>query len=181
VLIVEAEFGFYFEKGLPPKGVDYTVDDVWEAVGALSVCIEVVGSRFVGDGFAQSTPMQRVSDDGLNIECIVGPSVPVSNCRRDLENVAVKFLVNDEVVSTGSGANVLGSPANSLTWLANKLNRLRVSSADSQYGSDGVPGIRKGDFVMSGAATVLDGGAVKPGDKLVAQFEGMGEVLGQCV
>jgi 2-keto-4-pentenoate hydratase len=180
VLIVEAEFAFYFGKGLPPKGANYTTAEIWDAVGAVAVCIEVVGSRLVGEAFANASPMQRVSDDGLNIECIVGTSVPVSSCRRDLENVAVKFLVNDKVVAEGSGANVLGSPANSLAWLANKLNKLQVSSADSQYGSDGVPGIREGDFIMSGAATVLAGGEVAPGDKLTAQFEGMGEVVGHC-
>eukprot|EP00935_MAST-01C_sp_MAST-1C-sp1_P000881 g881.t1 len=178
--LIEAEFGFFFRAGLPPRGSDYTPDDVWGAVFAVTASIEVVGSRLVGRGFSEATAFQKLSDCGLNIDSVVGTSTDVQACRRDLENVQVQLLVNGVEASAGSGANVLGNPMNSLAWLANRLNADGLSSGSSQYNYDGIPGIRAGDFIMSGATCVLPTDNLKPGDEVVARFEGMGEVAIQC-
>ena len=43
--------------------------------------------------------------------------------------------VNGESAATGSGANVLGHPVRSLTWLANHLADAGIATSDSQYGA----------------------------------------------
>jgi 2-keto-4-pentenoate hydratase len=47
---------------------------------------------------------------------------------------------NGEIVNEGTGAEVLGNPAKSVAWLANKLHEFGVS-------------LNKGDVILSGAFT----------------------------
>ena len=50
---------------------------------------------------------------------------------------------NGELLGSAAGAEVMGSPVNSVTWLANKL---------LEYGTC----LRKGDIVLSGAFLAAD-------------------------
>ena len=97
-------------------------------------------------------------------------------CRKDLDTVAVRMLINGEEKASGTGAEVLGHPINSLTWLANSLNKPGISSSSAAGGAQS--GLLAGDFVMAGAAVFLPKGegAFKDGDEVVAMFDGMGEV-----
>ena len=70
-------------------------------------------------------------------------------------------LHNGEVVTTGSGANVLDHPLNALAWLADELPR---------FGKRLVAG----DRVTTGVAT--DVFEADPGDTITAEFNGLGSV-----
>jgi len=68
---------------------------------------------------------------------------------------------NGAVLSTAAGAAVLGNPAESVAWLANKL---------TEYGIT----LKKGEFVMSGS--LVSAVPVEAGASLRATFDRLGSV-----
>ena len=73
----------------------------------------------------------------------------------DLAASAVSVTRNGELVTTGSGAAVLGHPLNVMAWLADELPRFGLR-------------LRRGDVVTTGVATdVFEANA---GDSCVADF-----------
>ena len=103
---------------------------------------------------------------------IVGTALDAAECGAlgNFAGVGVRILVNGEEAAAGSGANVLESPLQSLTWLANHLAAEGVSR-------EGVgTGLAAGDFVMSGAASLLPAAEwpLGAGDRVRAEFDGMG-------
>ena len=176
--ILEAEFGFIMSKSLPPRGgKKYTAAEVMAAVSVVLPAVEVCASRWSGEALAQSTPFHRLADGGGNESCLVGDAIEASDdVMESLGSVGVRFLINGEPAAEGSGAAVLGHPANSLAWLANTLIEGNVSTESSKYGGGALIGLQQGDFVMSGAAAVLPAADVSVGDVVVAEFEGFGSV-----
>jgi 2-keto-4-pentenoate hydratase len=69
-------------------------------------------------------------------------------------------------VATNTAAEVLGSPINSLAWVANHL------------GTRGL-GLRAGDVVMTGSVSLLL--RPKPGDTVRARFTRLGSVSARFV
>ena len=79
----------------------------------------------------------------------------------DLAASAVSVSRGGELVTTGSGAAVLGHPLNVMAWLADELPRFGLQ-------------LRRGDVVTTGVATdVFEVGA---GDTCVADFGPFGTV-----
>jgi 2-keto-4-pentenoate hydratase len=68
---------------------------------------------------------------------------------------------NGELAATGAGGAVLGSPLNSLVWLANTV------------GARGI-GLLKGHVIMPGSITASI--PVRAGDTVSAVFAGLGSV-----
>jgi 2-oxopent-4-enoate/cis-2-oxohex-4-enoate hydratase len=68
---------------------------------------------------------------------------------------------NGVLLSTGAGAAALGSPLNSIAWLANTLSAFGAS-------------LLAGEVVLSGALVPLE--AVKAGDVMHARFDRLGSV-----
>ena len=87
---------------------------------------------------------------------------PVTDWRgHDLAASAVSVTRDGELVTTGSGAAVLGHPLNVMAWLADELPRFGLR-------------LRRGDVVTTGVATdVFEAGA---GDSCVADFGPFGRV-----
>ena len=200
-IMCEAEMAFIMAKPLGPKTDDplstepYTAEEVWDAVGYICPAIEVCGTRWTGEALGAANTWHKLADDGLNVMCVLGPAVETQHLApggrlpkqaADLPKVGVRMLLNGKEVATGSGANVLGSPLDSLTWLANNMaanrpdhqsgrgsgTRPGVSSMSGQWGGKGTAGLLPGDVVMSGAAAVVKGGQFGPGDLLRVEFEG---------
>ena len=182
--LLEAEFGLVLSRSLPPRGAPYTAADVMDAVSVVIPSIEVCASRWSGAAFEQSTSFHRLADGGGNDSCITGEAFDAAGeggAMSHLADVAVRFVINGEAQddisgSSGSGAAVLGHPANALAWLANSLINGHTSTEASQYGGGSVIGLQAGDFVMSGAAAVLPRTALHPGDTVAAEFQGMGRI-----
>jgi 2-keto-4-pentenoate hydratase len=79
----------------------------------------------------------------------------------DLAAATVSVTRDGELITTGSGAAVLGHPLNVMAWLADELPRFGL-------------GLRRGDVVTTGVATdVFEAGAR---DTCVADFGPFGEV-----
>jgi 2-keto-4-pentenoate hydratase len=175
---VEAEYGFLLADGLPARERPYTRDEVAARVAAVYPTIEVCGSRFAepppaaaaGGGAASSPPLATLVSiaDQASHGCLVRgvrffkPMEDwVELTKPGFAHLPVHLRVNDALVATGTGADVLGDPLTSLVWLANAV---RGTSAP----------LKAGDTVITGTMTGLT--PVKPGDRVVADFVGFGEV-----
>jgi 2-keto-4-pentenoate hydratase len=109
--------------------------------------------------FGADIPLS-MADNAQQKAFVTGPASP-HDSRQSLAEAGVLVKINDEQVANASGEEVMGSPVNSVVWLANKLG---------EFGLALEPGMR----VMSGSFTRQF--AVKRGDQVAARFTPFGEV-----
>jgi 2-keto-4-pentenoate hydratase len=107
-------------------------------VGSLHPAIEIIDSRYA-DWLKVSLP-SIVADMGSNGALVVGPAVKRWRTL-DLAKPAVRMTVDGKVVGEGTGAAVMGDPADALVWLANLARRRG--------------GLAAGDMVTTGTCTGL--------------------------
>lgn len=161
----EAEFCFFLSDDLPKKeGGPWTEEEVWARVEAVAPAIEIAATRC---SESPLSPASVLADFSLNGCCVIGPKIAPSALAGSyaaLVSAKASLFVNSELAAENTGANVLGSPLTSLTWLANEVN---------QQGHT----LRRGDLVMTGAAAASK--ALVEGDLLEARFviAGVGEDL----
>jgi len=148
---IEAEIGFILERDLIGPGI--TALDVLRCTAGAMPTFEVIDSRIrdwkitIHDTIADNASIGRVVAGGLLTD-IYG---------LDLRTVGVVVRKNGEIVETAAGAEVLGNPAQSVAWLANKL---------SEYGVH----LKAGELVISGS--VISPIEVGDGDVIHAEFGG---------
>jgi len=112
---VEPEIAFWLATDLRGPGV--TAADVLAATRGVSAALEIVDSRIIA---WRIKLVDTIADNGSSARAVVGERVvPVAEV--DLAAEAVQLVRNGEVVGTGSGADVLGHPAEAVAWLANRL------------------------------------------------------------
>lgn len=149
----EAEIGFVLGADLP--STQTTPDDVAAAVATVHAAIEIVDSR-IADW--KITFADTVADNGSSAFFVLaGQGQPLGTL--DLAAATMEMTVNGAVVSTGSGAAVLGHPLNAAAWLARTL------------AERGEP-LRAGDVVLAGALGPMV--ALTPGDQVHARVAGIG-------
>lgn len=155
--VVEPEFAFRLARDLPPRGREYSLDEVMAATEGLCPAIEVPDTRYLN--WLEAGVAQLVADNA--IAGLLAVSTPAAEDWRelDLSQHPVTVRIGGEVVAEGSGENVLGDPRAALTWLANAL---------AERGE----GLEAGQVVTTGSAT--DVVKVKPGDVVVADFGPLG-------
>jgi 2-keto-4-pentenoate hydratase len=155
--VVEAEFAFRLGADVEPVAGGHTPATIAEHIDALIPGIEIVDYRF--ESWAVGA-LRVAADNAIHGWWIRGE--PVTDWRgHDLAASAVSVTRNGELITTGSGAAVLGHPLNVMAWLADELPR---------FGSR----LRRGDVVTTGVATdVFEAGA---GDSCVADFGPFGTV-----
>ena len=156
--VMEAEFAFRMARDLPSRPTAYEQSEVCEAVAALHLAIEVPDARF--ERFAEIGPAQIAADDAFASWFLLGRQAPDWRSL-DLATQRVRAVNNGRVAAEGTGANVLGDPRIALTWLANHL---------SQRGL----GLKAGDIVTTG--TCITPPTIAPGDRVTAEFAGLGQV-----
>jgi 2-keto-4-pentenoate hydratase len=152
---VEGEVAFILNNTLRGPGV--TIADVLRATKGVMASIEIVDSR-VRD-WKIKLP-DTIADNASSARFVLGSRlVPVEGI--DLRLVGMVFEKNGEVVNTGAGAAVLGHPAASVAWLANKLAAFGIS-------------LEAGEIILSGALTAaVDAQA---GDSFHISFQQLGTV-----
>ena len=101
-----------------------------------------------------------IADDFFAAGCVLGPAVARTSVP-DLMAVAGRAIVNGEVVSKGTGADVLGHPFQALAWLANHL------AAEGK-------GLHAGQLVLTGS--LVKTLWLKAGDKVRMELDGLGVV-----
>ena len=158
-LAVEAEVAFVLREDLSGPGI--TPPRAIAAVEGALPALELIDQRFSGKATATD-----IVADGVYANAIVlgAPLTPVRDIDLALEGLV--YEMNGAIAATNTAAEVLGSPANSLAWIANQL------------GARGL-GLKAGDIVMSGSVSILL--RPKPGDTVRATFTRLGSVSARFV
>ncbi len=152
---VEPEIAFVLRS--PLRGPGVSIADALGAIDYVVASLEIIDSR-IADW--KITLADTIADNASSGGVVLG-SRPRRIDELDLRTLGVVMHRNGEVVGTGAGAAVLGSPVNALVWLANTVGPLGVE-------------LRGGDVVLPGA--VMGAVAVEPGHTVVADFAGLGTV-----
>jgi 2-keto-4-pentenoate hydratase len=158
-LAVEAEVAFLMRDDLAGPGV--TPPRALVAVEGAIPALELIDMRYAGKPIASD-----VIADGVYANAIVlgAPLNPVAGVDLALEGLV--YELNGAIAATNTAAAVMGSPLNSLAWIANQL------------GARGL-GLRAGDVVMSGSISLLL--RPKAGDTVRASFTRLGTVSARFV
>ena len=153
---IETEYAFRMGRDLPPAGAPYGRERVAEAVATLVPAIEIVDWRFANATAIGALLM--VTDNAFGAYWVAGAAIADW---RDLDIVHAEVVtrIGGTLAATGTGANVLGDPVVSLTWLANDL---------AVRGE----GLRAGDHVTTGSCHVVV--TAEPGDTVSADFGALG-------
>lgn len=112
---IEVEPAFVLGKRLAGPGL--TADDVIEATDYISICFEVIDSRISN---WRIKIQDTVADNGSSARVILG-SKKVKPVKLALDNLETVLEIDGSVVQTGNTGAILGHPANSIAWLANKF------------------------------------------------------------
>lgn len=149
----EAEIAFILKQNLNGPGV--TPQDVLAATDYISPCFEIVDSRIDDWKFGI---VDTIADNASCGAFILGEDRGDPN-ELNLETIEVTVRKNGLEVARGVGGAALGSPLNSVAWLANTLGEYGVS-------------LNKGDVILSGSLVPLIP-AVK-GDVFESEVAGLG-------
>jgi 2-keto-4-pentenoate hydratase len=152
---IEAEIAFLLRDHL--KGPGITLADVLKATEGVMPAFEVIDSRFRD---WKITVKDSIADNASNAAVILGGKItPISDI--DLRLTGMILEKNGEIIATATGAEVMGNPAQSVAWLANKLSEYDIA-------------LQSGEFIMSGSLTRA--AYVEPGSFFRATFDRLGSV-----
>ncbi len=151
---VEIELAFILKTALSGPGIG--IVEVIAATDYIQPAIEIVDYRT--EVPRQVTDM--IADNTAAAGFVLGGETFAPN-KVDLEWIAAVALKNDIVEETGVSSGILGHPAASVAWLANRLAEDKLC-------------LRPGDIVLAGSMTRQI--AVEPGDRLVAKYGALGMI-----
>ena len=152
---IEPEIAFVLGKSLTGPGV--TVAEAIAAVDFVLPSLEIVDSR-IRDW--KIGIFDTIADNASSGGVILG-SRPARLSDIDLRLAGCNLHVNGDLIASGAGGAVLGSPINSLVWLANTVGPLGVT-------------LEPGHVVLPGSMTRAV--PIKPGDTIAAHIAGLGTV-----
>lgn len=152
---IEPEIAFVLGADLDQSANRF---DVLSATRFVVPVLEVVDSRISDWDF---TAFAAIADNALAARLLPGDRTAATT---DFTLEAVEVLVNGEHRAAGTGAAVLGHPADAVAWLADAL-------------SDRGDSLRTGDIVTTGSLT--EPIPVDPGDTIIARFSSLGTVVAQ--
>jgi len=157
--VVEAEVALVLKRDLSGPGV--TPLAALQAIEGAVPALELVDFRYSGKPMGSD-----VVADGVYANAIVlgAPLTDVTHLDLSLEGLVYEH--NGAVVATNTAAEVLGSPINSLAWIANHL------------GARGL-GLAAGQVVMTGSVSKLI--HPKAGDTVRATYTRLGSVSARFV
>ncbi len=147
--------------GTTLRGPGVTAERAQAALSAMAPAFEIIEKR--GD-FAADLNVS-LADNAQQRAYVTGGAVPVP-AGFDLATVAAEISVNGAVSERALGREVLGTPAASIAWLANKLAEFGLA-------------LEAGMKVMSGSFTRQY--PLRRGDRIEARFDPVGPVRAEFV
>ena len=150
----EAEFLLRLGTAPDPAKTSYTEAEARALVDAVHVGIEVASSPF--PGINQHGPAVTVADFGNNNGLVVG-TLAQGWQDADLNAWPVTLTINGEEIGRATTATMLDGPFGAVRFLLEHMARRGVALA-------------AGTWVSTGAVTGVH--PVKPGDRVVADFDG---------
>jgi 2-keto-4-pentenoate hydratase len=155
----EPEVAFVLGRDLAGPGV--TVADVIAATDYVLPALEIIDSRIADWRIGI---VDTIADNASSGGVVLG-SCPARLADVDLRGGGCNLFRNGELAGSGAGGAVLGSPVNSLVWLANILG-------------DRGERLHAGQVVLPGSITASI--PFGPGDVVSATFAGLGTVT-SCI
>lgn len=152
---IEPEIAFVLAR--PLRGPGVTVADAVSAIDFVLPALEIVDSR-VADW--RIGIVDTIADNASSGGVVLG-ATPVSPRSVDLRLTGCVLHHNGVVAATGAGGAVLGSPINSLVWLANTVGPLGIE-------------LEAGHVVLPGSMTRAQ--TISPGDTVATTIAGVGSV-----
>lgn len=149
--IVEGELAFVMGEDL--NGGPITAADILNATAWTLPCFEICDVRFSS---WKVTVLDTISDNAAACRFMLG-SRPRRLHEINPRTIGMVIEKNGELLGSGAGAEVMGSPVTSVVWLANKL---------LEYGAS----LKKGDIVLSGA--FLAAAPAESGDVFTVSLDG---------
>ena len=157
LILPKAEAELAFRLKSPLRGPGVTLEDVLAATEYVFPALEIVDSRIEKWRIREQ---DIIADNGAAARVVVGSARLVPGALNLMGEEVVLFL-NDVEVGRARASAVLGNPANSVAWCANKLAEFDQ-------------GLRAGEFVTTGSiTTAID---VRAGDTVRAEFATLGGV-----
>ena len=155
---VECEIAVRLSRDLLPSEEPFTAEWMKEAIEAYMPAIEIVDDRY--EKWQTLGAPTLIADDFFAAACVLGEGV-ARIAAPDLSSVSGRALINGEEAGRGTGADVLGDPHHALAWLANHL------AAEGK-------GLHAGQIVLTGSLVKTTW--LKPGDHVVMELDGLGQV-----
>ncbi|HWT79490.1 MAG TPA: fumarylacetoacetate hydrolase family protein [Candidatus Methylomirabilis sp.] len=143
--------------GATLNGPNVTLTQARDAIVAVAPAFELVERRMA---FADDPPL-AIADNAQQKYFITGTTLSPLPADLALRDAWVEVFINGESVASAGGDAVMGDPAASVAWLANKL---------SQFGRSLETGMR----IMSGSFVRMF--PLQPGDRIEARFDPVGTV-----
>lgn len=153
--VIEAEIAFRIESDVESVAGGHTHDTIAQHIDAVIPAIEVVDYRFESWTIGA---LPVTADNAIHGWWVHGEP-DVDWRRHDLAATEVVVRRDGDVVTTGSGAAVLGHPLTVMAWLADELPQFGYS-------------LRAGDLVTTGVTTDVFEAA--GGEHITAEFAGIG-------
>ncbi len=152
---IEGEIAFILERDLMGPGI--TPADVIRSTAGVTAALEIIDSR-IRDWKIKI--QDTVADNASSAAFVLGSKVvPLSGL--DLRCVGFVMTKNEQLTATGAGAAVLGNPAQSVAWLANKMSEYEIP-------------LKAGEVILSGSAVAAV--PVKAGDSIHLTVDRIGDV-----
>ena len=149
--VAEAEFAFVFGRSLPSRNEPYSQEEILDSVDSLVPSLEFPDSRILN--YRDAGAAGLLADCACARDCVLGPATTEDWKNINLAECEVQLIVNDEVVTSGTGADALESPLVALEWVVNQLSARGIAIETGQFITTGVCGlpspIRSGDRVTS--------------------------------
>jgi len=143
--------------GAPLQGPGVTIEEVRAAIAAVAPALEIIERR--GD-FAADLSL-ALADNAQQKAFVTGQTMSPLPADLRLSETTVEVFVNGRSMERASGAAVMGDPAASVAWLANKLAEFDLR-------------LEAGMRIMSGSLTKQY--LVTRGDRVESRFHPFGPV-----
>ena len=152
---IEAEIAFIMGVDLDHENI--STADVMRAIDYVVPAIEIANTRIADWNV---TGVDAIADNISASQFVIGHKAQTLD-QFDVTTARADIHVDGESVAQGAAANVLGSPLNSLKWLANQLVAMNVP-------------IQEGDIILSGSLGPMV--PVAKGSQVDVFIEGAGSV-----
>lgn len=149
--VAEAEFVYTLGKDLPSRDTAYSPDEIIDSIATLHPGLEFPDSRF--NDFTLPGTAGLIADNACAANFVMGEATTEPFDIRKLDQHATALYINDEVVTSGHGGDVLDGQLSAVLWIVNTLNELGISLEAGQFITTGVTGkpmpIQSGDQVKA--------------------------------
>lgn len=152
---IEPEIAFVLGRSLSGPGV--TIADAARAVEFVLPAVEIIDSRIRNWNISI---VDTIADNASSAGVVLGGK-PTLLSAVDLRLVGCTLQSGGDVIATGTGSAVLGSPLNAIVWMANTLGGLGVT-------------LEPGHVVLSGSITRAF--PIGPGETMTAMLSELGSV-----